>query len=101
MAKRTLTDRVQKVFDYTIQANTSKRRLEVYYLRDSRGRAWVPYGGGPLYDQHAIDQSRWVAEHVEKYRDLLPRDCRNWPIVCGELSTATYPGVFYPVAAVA
>ena len=93
-----LRDRIRKVFDYdTIDVCPARQEIRVYYYRDPRGREWVPYGAGPLYGESAIDQAAWLADHVEKYRDLLPKECRAWKIVYGELSTRTYPGQFYPV----
>ena len=94
----TLRDKIRKVFDYDIiDVSAPKQQILVYFLRDPQGREWVPYGGGPLYRESAISQAAWLARHIAEFRDLLPKACRDWAIVFGELNCRSYPGKFYPM----
>ena len=92
-----LQDRVREIFNCEIvQVDLKQHQIQVYYMRGGDGVAWVPFGGGPLYHQSAINQAAWTTYHIEQYRELLPKDIRDWQIVFGELSTRTFPGQFYP-----
>lgn len=95
MAKRTDTDKVRDEFGHD-NIEVTHGEIRVYYLRDPNGREWVPYGGGPLYRQQAINSAAWLARHIEKYRECLPKALRGHRIVFGELNTRSYPGKFYP-----
>lgn len=90
-----LTDKVRDTFNRDgIQVNMTRQRIEVYWMRDPRGVVWLPFSGGPIYHQMAMDTAQWLAKHLEEFRCLLPKQIRDWPIVLGELSTSTYPGIF-------
>ena len=92
---RTLTEKLRRKFTHdNVQVNTTLERIEVYFMRDSQGKDWVPYGGGPLYGESARESAAWLAAHITEFRSLLPKIVRDWPIVCGCLETRTYPGVF-------
>lgn len=92
-----LTDDVRDVFNREhVQVNMRERRIEVYWLRGSDGREWVPFSGGPVYREQAKDQAQWLAGHIHEFRELLPEDVQDWPIVVGELDARMYPGRFYP-----
>lgn len=101
MARKPLSDteRLRKTFDYQYDnMMVAHGEIRVYYIRDPQGREWVPFGGGPLYRQQAIDQAAWLARHVDEFRCLLPRHLRQHRIVFGELSSTVYPAKFYPMA---
>jgi hypothetical protein len=93
--ERRLNDKIRDGFNReNVQVNLKLRRIEVYWMHDIRGKIWVPYGGGPLYNDQAKDQARWLKAHLEEFRSLLPKKIRDWPIVMGELQTRTFPGIF-------
>ena len=98
MKRRSLRDKVRKVFNSDIiDVCPVKQEIRVYFMRDPHGREWVPFSGGPLYDENAKSWAADKACQIEKFRCLLPKACRDWQIVCGELDARTYPGVFYPI----
>ena len=93
-----LTDKVRTTFNRDgVQVNMTKKRIEVYWMRDPRGVVWFPFSGGPIYHQMAMDEAQWLVNHLEEFRCLLPKQIREWPIVLGELSTSTCPGIFHEV----
>lgn len=86
MSDRKLTDRVREIFDHHyVQVDAHLRQIQVYWLRDPNGREWVPFGGGPLYNESAKEQARWLKGHIEEFRSLLPKAVRDWPVLVGEL----------------
>ena len=94
MTRKSDTDKVRDIFNQD-NLEVTHGEIRVYFLRDPQGREWVPYGGGPLYRQDAIDQAAWLARHIDKYRLCLPKALRGHRIVFGELNTRTFPGKFY------
>lgn len=93
--KKSLTDKVRKIYEREgVQVNLSLQRIECYWILDPRGKIWLPYSGGPIYGDAAKDEARWLANHIEEFRSLLPKDIRSWPVVVGELQTRTFPGIF-------
>lgn len=98
MIDQKLTQRIRKRFDRDhVQVNATDKRIEVYWMRDPRGKVWIPFAGGPLYAEQAIEAAKWLQSHLEEFRSLLPKQLRDFPIVLGELDTRTFPGDFYPV----
>jgi hypothetical protein len=88
-------DKIRDEFGHdNIDIAHTRREIRVYYLRDPRGVEWVPAGGGPLYRQQAIESADWLANHLEEFRELLPKSVRDFAIVFGELDCRTYPGTF-------
>jgi len=100
MARRPQTDNSTKVRRRFKHENLEVKggEIRVYFIRDSMGLEWVPFGSGPLYRQSAIDYAAWLARHIEGFRSLLPKGLRGHRIVFGELNCRTYPGQFYPMA---
>lgn len=41
---------------------------------------WVPFSGGPLYGINAMNEVRWIACQLEKYRELLPDSIRQFDV---------------------
>ena len=85
MDQTSLTNEVCRAFrDDAINVNVAKKRIEVYWLADAFGQAWVPLGGRVLHNEAAKQHVRWLARYVNRFRSLLPVDLQCWPIVIGE-----------------
>ena len=93
--KKSLIDKVRDSFNYhNILVDLKRREIQCHWNRNPQGRIWVPYSGGPLYDEQAKDHARWLAGHITEFRSLLPKDVRDFTIVFGELDCRTFPGDF-------
>ncbi len=85
---RKLTEKVRDIFNASnIDVNTDKEIISIWYGITTRPRAynniqtqWIPYSGGPLYGDQALDHCAWLVNHIEKYRELLPKRIRDYSL---------------------
>lgn len=97
MKNKRLTDKMRTIFNrdtIDVIQEGGNNRIEVYYCR-GQGKVWIPYGGGPLYNDSAIEERDWIAKHIEEYNQLWPVSIRGYKIVRGYIDTNTFPGKFY------
>ena len=86
--ERSLAEKVRKTFNRdNISVDLIGNKLLVTFGVTQRPPAfgsvwteWVPFGGGPLYGEHAMSACRWLAAHIEEYRDLLPARVRQFDV---------------------
>ncbi len=98
MKNRKLSDKVRILFNadnIDVIECGGNNRIEVYYYQGN-GKTWIPYAGGPLYNQDAKDEMRRIAKGIEEFRSMLPKKIRDYPIVKGRIETNTFPGKFLP-----
>jgi len=85
---------IRRRFDYSnIYYHTGTNTIYIVWYNQG-GRRWIPYGGGPLYGEYAKDVVKWLANHIETYRDLLPKTAREAKIVTGECMSSN--GQIFP-----
>ena len=83
MRNKILEKKMKENFEYpNIQVNGGK--IQIWYGVTKRPPAfgsvwteWIPYPGGPLYGEVAMENCYWLCDHIEKYRDLLPEELKN------------------------
>lgn len=85
MIDRKLTDKVRKGWDRDYVQVVSGR-IEVYWLNTCQ-KIWVPFSGGPLYNDQAKDAARDLKASILEFRSLLPKAIRDWPVVVGEIDS--------------
>lgn len=80
----TLTDRVRKEFssDCILVLDDC---IQIYWYADAHGK-WFPYDGGPVKGAAAGGAAQRLAERIDKWRELLPRECRDFTIRLGEMT---------------
>ena len=83
---RKIEEKIRKTFDYSnIKVDSENKRIFVnlYINRNSNKNVsyWVPYSGGPLYGDQAVDLCSWLVNHITTYKELLPKSVRDFVIV--------------------
>jgi len=80
----TSTERVRKEFNsdcILIRGDC----IRIYWYADAHGK-WFPYDGGPLKGDAAPRAAQRLAVRITKFRDLLPKECRDLIIELGEMN---------------
>lgn len=88
MARSELEEKVRELFDYSnIYLNEADKKILVAYYVTRRPPAyggmlseWIPFSGGPIYGEQALKHCDWLAGHIDKYRELLPKKVRDFSI---------------------
>lgn len=83
MRNKLLEKKVKQNFDYP-NLNIENNQIVIWYGITRRPPAfgsilteWIPYGGGPLYGEAALEQCLWIRNHIEKFSDLLPPELKD------------------------
>lgn len=85
---RQLTEKVREIFNAgNIDVNTKREVISVWYGITQRPRAynniitqWIPYSGGPLYGEQALDHCNWLVKHINEFKELLPKKIRHYSL---------------------
>lgn len=87
--ERKLANKVRNIFDRgNIDVDTLQETIFIWYGITQRSASynniltqWIPYSGGPLYGQTAVDSCLDLIRRIGEYKGLLPKELQDYKVV--------------------